>query len=132
MSSATSILPVSVATSRRLWSMAYSCCSARRITSEAVLTRVLKAKASSGLGFFLSRPMVHGPTSAGSDSPSRYMATAQPSSSSFLITCAVQPLSRHRRASLMASGSPSMSVLMFSVMAAIVRARRGKRYRHGT
>ena len=44
-------------------------------------------------------PMVQGPTSAGSASPTLVMATAQPSSSSFLITHAVHSPSRHRRGS---------------------------------
>lgn len=106
--------PPSVLTVTRLWSVAWSCCSCRRSTSEAVLTRVLKAAASRGLGFFLSRPIVHGPTRAGSDSPSFSIATAQPSSSSFLITRAVQPSSRHRRSSVMrAAGSVSKASSAF-------------------
>jgi hypothetical protein len=89
--------------------VACSCCSWRRTNSAAVLTKVLNAAVSSGFGFFLSRPMVQGPTSAGSAWPSGVIETAQPSSSSFLITRAVQPLSCHRRASRMASCSSAVS-----------------------
>ena len=79
------------ATSMFWCSEACKCCSLRRKNSLAVLTSVLNAVPSMGLGFFLSRPMVHGPTSVGSASPSLTMATAQPSSSSFLMTWAVHP-----------------------------------------
>ena len=82
-----------------LFSCACSCCSWRRSTSLAVLTNVLNAFTSSGLGFFLSRPIVQGPTSAGSSWPCSVIATAQPSSSSFLMTRAVQRSSCHRRGS---------------------------------
>src|SRR6185369_7198142 len=90
----------------------------RRRTSEAVLTRVWKADASSGFGLFLSRPMVHGPTSAGSDSPSLVMATAHPSSSSFLMTRAVHPLLHHNRGSLTTAGrsASTASFVAFDVM----------------
>src|SRR5471032_117141 len=69
MSNITLTWPASVATYRLLCNCACSCCSWRRSTSDAVLTSVLKALTSSGFGFFLSRPMVHGPTRAGSGSP---------------------------------------------------------------
>mmetsp|Transcript_13044 Transcript_13044/g.52028 ORF Transcript_13044/g.52028 Transcript_13044/m.52028 type:complete len:293 (-) Transcript_13044:1816-2694(-) len=82
------------------------------MTSEAVLTRVLNAAVSSGLGFFLSRPMVQGPTRAGSLSPALNIATAQPSSSSFLMIWAVQPWSRQSRGSC--KGASSRSVVMGS------------------
>lgn len=64
------------------------------------------------LGIFLSRPIVHGPTSAGSGSPSLVISTAQPSSSSFLITRADQPSSRQCRGScgVLAAGA-AMSVM---------------------
>ena len=92
-----------------LWfSCACNCCSLRRTNSLAVLTSVMKAVPSSGLGFFLSRPMVQGPTSAGSLSPSLNMATAQPSSSSFLMTWAVHCSFCQRRGSVacLRSGPP--------------------------
>jgi len=94
-----------------LCNCARNCCSWRRITSEAVFTKVWKADTSSGLGFFLSRPMVQGPTSAGSASPFKVMATAQPSSSSFLMTCAVQRPSLQQRGSWMVSGVSGASVM---------------------
>ena len=71
---------------------------------------VLKALMSKGLGFFLSRPIVQGPIKAGSACPSGVISTAQPSSSSFLMTRAVQPFCDHSRGSWMtasSSGVPS-------------------------
>ena len=104
MSRRTSHCASSANTVRRLCSIACACWRWRWRTSLAVFTRVLKAAWSSGLGFFLSRPMVHGPTSAGSASPSCSISTAQPSSSSFLITRAVQPSSCQRRSLRSAAG----------------------------
>ena len=86
--------------------------SCRRSTSLAVFTNVLNAAVSSGLGFFLSRPIVHGPTSAGSASPALIISTAQPSSSLFLMTRAVQPLSRHSVGSCSGSVSARLEVFM--------------------
>src|SRR5450830_55371 len=99
------MLPSALSTVMFLCNCARSCCSLRRRNSEAVLTSVLKAGLSIGFGFFLSRPMVHGPIRVGSRSPSRVISTAQPSSSSFLMMRAVQPSSRHRRGSWMTSAA---------------------------
>ena len=99
ISNCTVIIPWAQATETCGCKTAYCCCSCRRTNSWAVFTRVKKADMSKGLGFFLSRPMVHGPTKAGSLWPALNMATAQPSSSSFLITRAVHSSFCHRRAS---------------------------------
>jgi len=62
------------------------------------------------LGFTLSRPIVHGLTSAGSASPTRVIDTAQPSSFSFLITRAIHPAFFHSRGfEVSSSTSRSMS-----------------------
>src|SRR5438045_6685836 len=74
--------------------------------------------------------MVHGPTRAGSGSPSLIIATAQPSSSSFLITRAVQPLSRQRRSSWMAAAlslaGSSFERIMALMLAWRSRCRAGR------
>src|SRR5471032_3357304 len=59
MSSVTLTWPSSLLAKTLLCSWACSCCSWRRSTSLAVLTSVLKAFTSSGLGFFLVA--AHGP-----------------------------------------------------------------------
>ena len=55
------------------------------------------------------RPIVHGPTRAGSLSPSRVISTTQPSSSSFWMTRAVppSPFHRFRPSRRDASGAPN-------------------------
>src|SRR3954462_3334157 len=52
--------------------------------------------------------MVHGLTSAGSESPWRVIDTAQPSSFSFLITRAIQPAFFHSRGSDVSSITSSI------------------------